>query len=163
MDRPATRQKILVVDDEPDIVEIVQTNLEGSGFQVVSARNGAEALQKLKAENPDLMILDVLMPELDGWDVLRSIESDSQTAGLPVIMLTSKTEDADILRGLVEGAVEYFTKPFYPENLVASAKILLDVFDRRLREERRQHLIAQRQRLMGMNPASITAGPSDGF
>jgi two-component system, OmpR family, alkaline phosphatase synthesis response regulator PhoP len=163
MDRPATRQKILVVDDEPDIVEIVQTNLEGSGFQVVTAKNGAQALQKVKAENPDLVILDVLMPELDGWDVLRAIESDSQTAGLPVIMLTSKTEDADILRGLVEGAVEYFTKPFYPENLVASAKILLDVFDRRLREERRQHLIAQRQRLMGMNPASITAGPSDGF
>jgi DNA-binding response OmpR family regulator len=162
MSGPVSKQKILVVDDEPDIVEIVRANLEGAGFDVVAARNGAEALARVKSENPDLMILDVLMPEMDGWDVLRAVEQDTVTAGLPVIMLTSKTEDADILRGLVEGAVEYFTKPFYPENLVASAKILLDVFDRRLREERRQHLIAQRQRLMGMNPASITSDASGG-
>jgi DNA-binding response OmpR family regulator len=160
MGRPVSRQKVLVVDDEPDIVEIVKTNLEGAGFDIVVAYNGSEALARVRSDSPDLVILDVLMPEMDGWDVLRAIELDPEIAGLPVIMLTSKTEDADILRGLVEGAVEYFTKPFYPENLVASTKILLDVFDRRLREERRQHLIAQRQRLMGMNPASVTAGPA---
>jgi two-component system, OmpR family, alkaline phosphatase synthesis response regulator PhoP len=161
MSGPVSKQKVLVVDDEHDIVEIVKANLEGTGFDVVVAYDGSEGLAKIKSENPDLVILDVLLPGIDGWDVLRAIEADSDMAGLPVIMLTSKTEDADILRGLVEGAVEYFTKPFYPENLVASAKILLDVFDRRLREERRQHLIAQRQRLMGMNPASITSGPTD--
>ncbi len=157
MEKPVSRQKILVVDDEPDIVEIVKTNLEGAGFDVVVAYDGREGLGKVRSESPDLVILDVLMPEIDGWDVLTAIEAEPETAGLPVIMLTSKTEDADILRGLSEGAVEYFTKPFYPENLVASAKILLDVFDRRLREERRLHLIAQRQRLMGMNPSSITS------
>ncbi len=153
------RAKILVVEDEVGLAETLQLNLQGAGFDVFVAYDGREGLGKVRTENPDLVILDVLMPEMDGWDVLRAIEAEPETAGLPVIMLTSKTEDADILRGLSEGAVEYFTKPFYPENLVASAKILLDVFDRRLREERRLHLIAQRQRLMGMNPASITSEP----
>ncbi len=155
-----TYRKILVVDDDPDIFEIVETNLEGAGYEVVGASDGADGLRKVRAENPDLVVLDVLMPEMDGWEVLRQIEADSQTAGLPVIMLTCKSEDADILRGLEEGAVEYVTKPFYPENLVASVKILLNVFDHPMREERRQQLIARRQRLMGRDPASITSQPA---
>ena len=152
-----SRGKILVVDDDPDILEIVRTNLEGAGYAVLGAGDGTEGLAKMRAENPDLVVLDVLMPEMDGWEVLRQIETDPQTAGLPVIMLTCKSEDADILRGLEEGAVEYVTKPFYPENLVASVKILLNVFDRPMREERRQQLIVRRQRLMGMDPASVTS------
>lgn len=152
------QRKILVIDDEPDIFVIVQTNLEGAGYAVVGARDGVDGLRKTRTENPDLVILDVLMPEMDGWEVLRRIEADPQTAGLPVIMLTCKSEDADILRGLEEGAVEYVTKPFYPENLVASVKILLSVFDQPMREERRQQLIARRQRLMGMDPASVISG-----
>ncbi len=143
------QRKILVVDDDPDIFEIVQTNLEGAGYEVVGASDGSEGLRKVLAENPDLVILDVLMPEMDGWEVLRQIEADPRTAGLPIIMLTCKSEDADILRGLEEGAVEYVTKPFYPENLVASVKILLNVFDQPMREERRQQLITRRQRLLG--------------
>ena len=133
------RRRILVVDDDPDIFEIVQVNLEGAGFDVIGASNGLEALARIRQETADLVILDVLMPEMDGWEVLRAIEVDSRTAGLPVIMLTCKSEDADILRGLEEGAVEYVTKPFYPENLVASVKILLNVFDQPMRrsEERR--------------------------
>ncbi len=154
------RLKILVVDDDPDIYEIVETNLEGAGYQVVGASDGAEGLRKVRSENPDLVILDVLMPEMDGWEVLRNVERDPQTAGVPVIMLTCKSEDLDILRGLEEGAVEYVTKPFYPENLVASVKILLNVFDHPMREERRKQLIARRQRLMGLNPAAVTAAPS---
>lgn len=152
-----SRRKILVVDDDPDIFVIVQTNLEGAGCEVVGASDGVEGLERIRTENPDLVILDVLMPEMDGWEVLSQIESDPRTAGLPVIMLTCKSEDTDILRGLEEGAVEYVTKPFYPENLVASVKILLNVFDHPMREERRQQLIARRQRLMGLDPASVTA------
>lgn len=153
------RRKILVVDDDPDIFVIVQTNLEGAGYEVVGASDGVEGIEKIRTQNPDLVILDVLMPEMDGWEVLSQIESDPRTAGLPVIMLTCKSEDTDILRGLEEGAVEYVTKPFYPENLVASVKILLNVFDHPMREERRQQLIARRQRLMGLDPASITTAP----
>ena len=139
--------RILIVDDEPDICEIVQVNLEGAGYLVSQAHDGPEGLSRAREERPDLIILDVLMPELDGWEVLRQIESDAQLAGTPVIMLTCRSEDADILRGLEEGAVEYITKPFYPEDVVASAKLLLNIFDRSMRDERRRRLIAQRQRL----------------
>ena len=149
MTAPATEpsNRILVVDDEPDICEIVQVNLEGAGYRVSVAHDGLEGLVRARAERPDLIILDVLMPELSGWEVLRQIESDPLLAGTPVIMLTCRSEDADILRGLEEGAVEYITKPFYPEDVVASAKLLLGIFDRTKREERRRRLIAQRQRL----------------
>ena len=93
------------------------------------ANDGATGLQSAREVQPDLIVLDILMPELDGWQVLERLSSEPATADLPVIMLTCKGEDLDILRGLSEGAVEYVTKPFYPENLVASVKIQLDVFD----------------------------------
>jgi len=157
------RQKVLIVDDDPDIREIVQTNLEGAGYAVVGARDGAEGLRKVHEENPDLVILDVLMPEVDGWEVLRRIERDPRKAGLPVIMLTCVSEDAEVLRGLQEGALEYLTKPFHPENVVASVRILLDVFDEpALRQARRRQLIARRQRLMGLSPEPVALGALSG-
>ncbi len=147
---------ILVVDDDPDICEIVRANLEGAGYDVVVAADGASGLAAAREIQPDLVILDVLMPELDGWQVLEALEKDPVTAGRPVIMLTCKGDDQDILRGLGQGAVEYFTKPFYPENLVASVKILLDVFDAPMRDHRRQQLIARRQRLMVRAPTATS-------
>jgi DNA-binding response OmpR family regulator len=147
---------ILVIDDDPDICEIVQVNLEGAGYDVVVAADGASGLATARDIQPDLVILDVLMPELDGWQVLEALEKDPLTAGRPVIMLTCKGDDQDILRGLGQGAVEYFTKPFYPENLVASVKILLDVFDAPMRDHRRQQLIARRQRLMERAPTATS-------
>lgn len=149
-------QKILVVDDDRDICEIVQVNLEGAGYQVAIATDGAAGLAAAREVQPDLIILDVLMPELDGWQVLEALERDPLTAGQPVIMLTCKGDDQDVLRGLSQGAVEYFTKPFYPENLVASVKILLDVFDASMRDHRRQQLIARRQRLMERTPTATS-------
>lgn len=146
-------QLVLVVDDDSDICEIVQVNLEGAGYDVAVASDGAAGLAKARELRPDLIVLDVLMPELDGWQVLERLAKDPSTAGLPVVMLTCKGEDADILRGLDQGAVEYLTKPFYPENLVASVKILLDVFDVSTRDYRRQQLIARRQRLIEGAPA----------
>jgi len=153
------RQKVFIIDDDPDIREIVQANLEGAGYAVVEARDGVEGLRMVHEENPDLVILDVLMPEVDGWEVMRRIQRDPRKAGLPVIMLTCVSEDAEVLRGLQEGALEYLTKPFQPENVVSSVKTLLDVFDEpALRQARRLQLIARRQRLMGVSPEPVPLG-----
>jgi DNA-binding response OmpR family regulator len=141
-------RKVLVIDDEPGIIEIVETNLEGDGFEVISASNGKEGLEKIKQEAPELVVLDVMMPEMDGWEVLRNLERDPETAGLPVIMLTAKAADEDYIYGLEEGAVEYITKPFLPQELVNRIKITLMVLNPRMRDERRRNLITKRKRLM---------------
>ncbi len=143
-----SKSRILVVDDEPGIVDIAKTNLEGHGFIVIEAYDGEEALEKVKEEKPDLVVLDILMPEMDGWDVLERIESDPELSGIPVIMLTARVSDEDVLRGLEAGAVEYMTKPFYPEDLVAAVKINLHVFDPQLRQQHRRLLAEKRRRLM---------------
>ncbi len=143
-----SRAKILVVDDEPDIQEIVRANLEGGGYKVYGAATGAEALRQLKLVRPDLVILDVVLPEIDGMEVLRRIRRDPQTARTPVVMLTCMAEDTDVLQALSGGAIEYLTKPFQPEYLVASVGALLDVFDPAMREERRAWLLACQQRKM---------------
>ncbi len=143
-----TGRKVLVIDDEPGIIEIIETNLEGDGFEVISASNGKEGLEKIKNEAPELVVLDVMMPEMDGWEVLRSIEQDPNTAGLPVIMLTAKAADEDYIHGLEEGAVEYITKPFLPLELANRIKITLMVLNPRMRDERRKNLINKRKRLM---------------
>jgi len=139
---------ILVVDDEPGIVDIARANLEGLGYRVISAGNGLEALELIRQESPDLVILDILMPEVDGWDVLERVEADPEMAGIPIIMLTARASDEDVLRGLESGAVEYMTKPFYPQELVAAVKINLHVFDPQLRQRNRQLLADKRRRLI---------------
>jgi len=145
----SSRGKVLVIDDDPDIYQIVEANLTAAGYDVRGASDGLEGLRMVREYAPNVVVLDVLMPEMDGWEVLTRIESDPDTAGVPVVMLTCRSEDADILRGLEQGAVEYITKPFYPEDLVATITILLNVFDGSLRDDRRRQLIARRRRLMG--------------
>jgi DNA-binding response OmpR family regulator len=146
--------KILIVDDDPDICEIVKVNLEGVGYDVSVAHDGASGLAEAVSTQPDLVILDVLMPELDGWQVLERLSQDSRTSSCPVIMLTCKGDDQDVIRGLTSGAGEYVTKPFYPENLVASVKILLNVLDSSMRDHRRHDLIARRERAIDRSTAS---------
>jgi DNA-binding response OmpR family regulator len=102
----------------------------------------------VQSEQPELIVLDVMMPEMDGWQVLKALETDPDTAGIPVIMLTAKAADEDYIYGLEEGAVEYITKPFYPQELVNRIKITLMVLNPRMRDERRRNLIAKRKRLM---------------
>ncbi|MGI5835433.1 MAG: response regulator transcription factor [Chloroflexota bacterium] len=143
-----SKNRILVVDDEPGIVDIARANLEGHGYTVIGAYDGEEALEKIKEERPDLVILDILMPEMDGWDVLERIESNPDLSGIPVIMLTARVSDEDVLRGLETGAVEYMTKPFYPQDLVAAVKINLHVFDPHLRQQHRKMLAEKRRRLI---------------
>jgi len=113
---------ILVVDDEPRIIEAVSMNLELEGYQVSGASNGYEALKKLTKELPDLVILDVMMPEMDGFETLKRIR---EVSTVPVIMLTVKGEETDKVKGLELGADDYVTKPFGPKELVSRVKAAL--------------------------------------
>lgn len=139
---------ILVIDDEPGIIDIVATNLTAEGFKVISAEDGEKGLELARKDSPDLVVLDIMMPGIDGWEVLRRLEADPDTAGTPVILLTARIEDTDVLQGLERGAVEYITKPFYPENLVASVKINLTALDPEMRGEHRQRLIDRRRAVL---------------
>lgn len=114
--------RILVVDDESNIVELLRLYLEKDGFDVVSANNGVQALEKFKITTPDLIILDVMMPEPDGWQVCREIR---KTSNVPIIMLTAKSETFDKVLGLELGADDYITKPFDAKELVARVKAVL--------------------------------------
>ncbi len=119
------KQKILVVDDEPDVVELVVFNLKAAGFVVVTAEDGREALQTTKTARPDLIVLDVMLPELDGLEVCKLLRRDAATAAVPIIMLTAKAEEVDRVLGLELGADDYLTKPFSPRELVLRVKGLL--------------------------------------
>lgn len=114
-------EKILVVDDERPIADILKFNLEKEGYQVVTAYNGPEALRKAEEEQPDLVILDIMMPEMDGFVVCQQIRRRSS---VPIIMLTAKQEEVDKVLGLELGADDYVTKPFSPRELTARVKAL---------------------------------------
>ena len=117
--------RILVVDDEPNIVRLVQINLERAGYQVETANNGAAALEKIRENRPDLLVSDVMMPEMDGFELLANIRRDPSLMDLPVIMLTAKAQDRDVMEGYKTGADMYLTKPFNPAELTAFAKRIL--------------------------------------
>jgi len=118
-------ERILVVDDDPDILQFVQMNLELDGFEVELAGGGREALRKAREAPPDLMLLDVMMPEMDGLTVLRRMRSDPPTASVPVIVLTARSLAEDRVRGLDLGADDYITKPFDLEELIARIRTVL--------------------------------------
>ena len=114
--------KILVCDDERHIVRLIQVNLEKQGWLVVTAYDGKEGLEKIRAEKPDLCVLDVMMPYMDGFEVLKSLRREPETESLPVIMLTAKAQDKDVFEGYHYGADMYLTKPFNPAELVSFVK-----------------------------------------
>lgn len=118
---------VLVVDDEPDILEVLQLTLEDAGYRVLTASDGAEALEAVQREVPDAMLLDVGMPHVDGWQVLEQIKASGarDLASVPVIMVTAWTSDEDRLRGGIEGAVHYLGKPFDPREVVGVVDSLL--------------------------------------
>ena len=117
--------RILAVDDEPNIVRLIQVNLERMGYQVDTANNGVQALEKIRANRPDLVVSDVMMPEMDGMELLSTIKRDPALEDLPVIMLTAKTQDKDVMQGYTRGADMYLTKPFNPAELIAFVKRIL--------------------------------------
>jgi DNA-binding response OmpR family regulator len=115
-------KKILLVDDEPEILEICRDYLKASGYEVVTARDGVQGLSSAQREKPDLIVLDLMMPEMDGLDLCRAIRRESN---VPIIMLTARVEETDKLIGLELGADDYITKPFSPRELVARVKVVL--------------------------------------
>jgi two-component system alkaline phosphatase synthesis response regulator PhoP len=117
--------KILIVDDEQDIVDLVAYNLEKAGYKTLRAYDGDAALRKALAEGPDLVVLDVMLPGLDGWEVCKRLRANPKTARLPVMMLTAKGDETEKVLGLELGADDYLTKPFSPKELVARVRALL--------------------------------------
>ncbi len=121
-EEPLKRRKILVVDDEERMVRFIRLNLEHDGFQVIEAFNGKQALQRLRDATPDLILLDVMMPDLNGFEVLEMVR---EISSVPVIMLTAKGEEDDRVHGLEKGADDYISKPFSPRELVSRIKAVL--------------------------------------
>ena len=119
---PRERKRVLVVDDEPRMIGFIRMNLELEGFQVIEARNGIEALKAVRTQLPDVVLLDVMMPQMDGFETLRLLREFS---AVPVIMLTAKSEEDDIVYGLELGADDYVTKPFGPRELSSRLRAVL--------------------------------------
>lgn len=118
-------EKILIVDDEEHILELIKFNLENSGFKTITASNGQDALKAIREEKPRLVLLDIMLPGMDGYDVCKEIRKDNAISNTPVIMITAKGEELDKILGLELGADDYITKPFSVRELVARVKALL--------------------------------------
>jgi two-component system alkaline phosphatase synthesis response regulator PhoP len=119
------RTRVLVIDDEPDILELVRYNLAQYGYDVTCSLSGEEALTQIRSHAPDLMVLDLMLPGVDGLEVCKALKRDARTADIPILMLTARSEEADIVTGLELGADDYLTKPFSPRVLLARIKAVL--------------------------------------
>ena len=124
------QKKILIVEDEQDILQLVKHYLEKEGFRPVTAMNGLDALKRVKEDKPDLVVLDLMLPHMDGLEVCKRLRAVPDTSMLPIIMLTAKAEESDTIVGLELGADDYITKPFSPKALVARVKALLRRIER---------------------------------
>ncbi len=119
-------KKILVVDDEPQIVALLGSRLKTHGYNVVTAQTGAEALKKVKDEKPDLLVLDVMMPPPNGFQVCRTLKDDPEFKNIPIVLLTAKAAESDQFWGLESGADAYVTKPYNPKELLTQIQALLE-------------------------------------
>lgn len=139
------KEKILVVDDEEDILELVRYNLAREGYQVTGTLTGEDALRKVRSDSFDLIVLDLMLPGMDGLEVCQALRAEPGTAAIPIIMLTARGEESDRIRGLEFGADDYVTKPFSPKELVARVGALL----------RRIQRVAGTERLLTYGPLTI--------
>jgi len=119
------KETILIVEDEKDIIKMLEYNLKKEGFKTLSARNGEDALDLAVRQHPDLVILDLMLPGMDGLEVCKNLKGDTKTASIPIIMLTAKSQESDKIVGLELGADDYMTKPFSPRELIARIKAVL--------------------------------------
>ncbi|MGC4042925.1 MAG: response regulator [Armatimonas sp.] len=117
--------RILVVEDDPNILRQIEFNLQSHGYSVTTAMTGAEALRQMMLEKPDLLITDVMMPEMDGYELVASLRADATLSEVPVIMLTARTEETDMVQGYTSGTDLYLTKPFNPTELIAFVQRIL--------------------------------------
>lgn len=119
------KQRILVVDDEPAIVELIQYNLEKAGYEVLTEADGSSACRRAATEKPDLIVLDIMLPSMDGLEVCRNLSADPHTAQIPILFLTARRDEIDRIVGLELGGDDYVTKPFSPRELVARIKAIM--------------------------------------
>src|ERR687885_262872 len=140
--------KVLVIDDEAPIRLLCRVNLEAEGMEVLEAADGPTGLQAAREERPDVVLLDVMMPGLDGWQVAERLLEDSSTSEIPIIFLTARAEFSDRARGLDIGGVDYVTKPFNPVELAPLVRGLLQRIDRGERDELRSEKLSELRRLM---------------
>jgi DNA-binding response OmpR family regulator len=118
-------KRILVADDEPDVRELVVYRMKRSGYDVIEAKNGEEAFELAVANIPDLIVADVMMPRVDGYELTRRLRAEQTTQRIPIILLTAKTQEADVSQGFDAGADDYLKKPFNPDELVARVRAVL--------------------------------------
>jgi DNA-binding response OmpR family regulator len=119
-------KKILIADDKPEVVELVRATLERGDYQIIDASDGKEALEKIKKEKPDLVLLDIVMPKMDGFEVLSQLKKDIKLKEIPVIMLTARGQKLDKDKGVRLGAEDYIVKPFSPSHLLHKIKEVLN-------------------------------------
>ena len=139
---------MLVIDDEAPIRLLCRVNLEAEGMEVLEAADGPSGLEKARSETPDVILLDVMMPGLDGWGVAEALLEDERTAEIPIIFLTARAEFRDRARGLDIGGVDYITKPFNPVELAPLVRALLDRLERGERDELRREKLTELRGLM---------------
>ena len=131
------KSRILVVEDEEDLAGLVEVNLSLAGYEVVVAPTGEDGLRAIREDDPDAVLLDVMLPGIDGWNVLRTVKEDRTTRDLPVVMLTALSEERDLIRGHLQGAVEYVTKPFEMKRLLETVEnVLRDATEEEVAERR---------------------------
>ena len=140
--------RVLVIDDEAPIRLLCRVNLEAEGMSVLEAGDGPSGLAKASEEQPDVILLDVMMPGLDGWGVAEALLEDEQTVGIPIIFLTARAEFRDRARGLDIGGVDYITKPFNPVELAPLVRALLERLERGERDELRREKLTELRSLM---------------
>ncbi len=161
-----SQARILVVDDDPQIVRLVRAYLDQNGFETLLAYDGQEALSLIRSQKPDLVVLDLMLPEMDGWEVTRIVRSDPALSATPIIMLTARVEDTDRIVGLEMGADDYVSKPFNPRELVARVRAvlrrahggsrptpMLQVGPIRMDEER--HVVTMEGRVLDLTPTEF--------
>ena len=140
--------RVLVIDDEPPIRLLCRVNLEAEGMQVTEAADGPTGLERARADKPDVILLDVMMPGLDGWRVAEQLLDDPGTNGIPIVFLTARAEFRDRAKGLDIGGVDYITKPFNPLELAPLVRDLLDRIERGERDDLRREKLADLRTLM---------------
>ncbi len=118
-------KKIVLAEDEPQIARLIEFKLKKEGYDVTWRENGEEALKAIKGDKPDLILLDIMMPVMDGYEVLRRLKEDENLKSIPVIMLTARAQEKDVVKGIDMGAEDYITKPFHPAELLARVKRIL--------------------------------------
>jgi DNA-binding response OmpR family regulator len=158
-----TGTHILVVDDERDLADLVRINLEMSGYEVTTASDGAEALAAVRARRPDVVLLDVMMPVLDGWAVLAALQGDDELADLPIVMLTALSGERDVIRGHLSGAMRYLTKPFDVHQLLDTIEEALLPETEEKRQRRRQLVRGFLERLAELETGRLSVGPRVSF